>query len=307
MEQSFSTLAIICMIFNVVAGIGVPVLLAVLIKKKYDMRIGTLFVGACAYIAANMFLQGIVDTSISLIQPLATFFVENDMPRVITMSILHGAVQLGGYYLIIHMFMKDFRRKENSLLFGVGIRIIDSVMGYGLSSGIFLLVLASTINGQGVDAYLAAYEAGSVEAEEARAALVSMIEMPIIEIIGMGIICIALIFISIAVSVLVFQVAKRPNKMYLLPTAGAISILNCLLAELYSADKLGGIATLVILLALLAIVSCVIAFFVYKNDTDEERGKADIVITPQTTASSEMSIREKIARVNKSSTPGDKE
>lgn len=307
MEQSFSTLSILGMIFNVFAGIGVPILLVVLIKKKYEMRIGPLFVGACAYIAANMFLQGIVDTSISLITPFATFLMENDMPRVIIISILHGAVQLGGYYLIIHMFMKDFRRKENSLLFGVGIRIIDSIMTYGVGSGIYMLIFASAINAQGLNAYLAAYEAGSAEAEAARESLVQMIEMPVIEIIGVGLICICFIFVSIAVSVLVFQVAKRPNKMYLLPTAGAISILNCLLPELYSAGKLGGIATFIILFALLAILSCVIAFFVYKNDTDEERGKADIVIMQQVTESSEMSMREKIARVNKSSTPGDKE
>lgn len=302
MEQ-FSTLMIVSMIFNVIAGIGVPILLVVLIKKKYDMRIGTLFVGACAYIAANMFLQGIVDTCVNLIQPLANFFMENAMPRAIIMAILHGAVQLGGYYLIIHMFMKDFRRKENSLMFGIGIRIIDSVMGYGISAGLALLMLVFSVNSQGLDGYLAAYGEGTEEAETVRASLIEMMEMPIIEIAGMGIICICLIFISIAVSVLIFQVAKRPNKMYLLPTAGAISILNCLLAEMYSAGELGGIATFIVLLVLLAIVSCVIAFFVYKNDTDEERGRADIVVNAQTAAPGEMSMREKIAKVNKSSAP----
>ena len=64
---------------------------------------------------------------------------------------------------------------------------------------------------------------------------------------------------------------------------------------------IAGIGTFIVLLILLAAVSCVVAYFVYKNDTDEERGKADIVISAQTTAPGETSIREKIARVNKSS------
>lgn len=306
MEQSFSTLSILCMIFNIIAGIGVPILLVVLIKKKNDMRIGPLFVGACAYIAANMFLQGILDTVISLIAPFANFLVNNAMPRAVIMAILHGAVQLGGYYLIIHMFMKDFQRKENSLLFGIGIRIIDSVMGYGLSAGVMLLSVAVSVNANGVDGYLGEYEAGSADAEAVRTYIMEMINMPLIEIVGMGIICICLIFISISISVLIFQVAKRPDKMYLLPTAGAINILNCLLAEMYSAGAIEGIGLFVVLLILLAVFSCVIAFFVYKNDTDVERGKADIVVNTRITTPDEMSMREKIARVNKSSTPEDK-
>jgi len=301
MAQSFSTLAILCMIFNILAGVGAPILLVILIKKKTAMRIGPLFVGACAYMAANMFLQGIVDTLIGLIAPLANFLAANAKACAVIMAILHGVVQLGGYYLIIHMFMKDFRRKENSLLFGVGVRIIDSVMLYGVNSGVMSLAVAFSINKAGIDGFVGAYEAGSAEAEEVRANILEMVNTPLIEIAGTGIICIALIFISIAISVLLFQVVKRPGKMYLLPTAGVISIANCLLPELYSAGAITGIGTFIVLLILLAAVSCVIAYFVYKNDTDEERGKADIVISTQANASGETSIREKIARVNKSS------
>ena len=193
MAQSFSTLAILSMVFNVLAGIAVPILLVVFIKKKNDMRIGPLFVGACAYIAANMFLQGIVDTLIGLIAPLADFLAANAKACAVIMAVLHGVIQLGGYYLIIHMFMKDFRRKENSLLFGVGIRIIDSIMLYGVNSGVMSLSVAASINKSGIDGFLGAYEPGSAEAEEVRTTILEMVNTPIIEIAGTGIICIALI------------------------------------------------------------------------------------------------------------------
>ena len=207
---------------------------------------------------------------------------------------------------MIHMFMKDFKRKENSLLFGVGIRIIDSVMAYGISAGVAILMLALSINGQGIDAYLASMGGEAADLEVTRASVIEMIEMPVIEVAGMGIICVCLLFMTIAISVLIFQAAKRPGKMYLLPTAGAICVLNCLLLQLYSAGIIETIGKCILLLVLLTIVSSVIAFFVFRNDTNDERGVADIVINPQANAPGEMSIREKIAKVNKSSTPQDK-
>ena len=305
MEQSFSTLAIISMAINTVVGIGLPILLVYLIKKKNDMRIGTLFVGACGYIGANMFLQGIFDTVISMITPVAQFLVDNAMPRVIIMSVCHGAIQLGGYFLMIKMFMKDFRRKENSLMYGVGIRIIDSIMGYGINAGAMMLTLAYSINKQG----LSVYDDGTDEGAAAKASVIEMMEMPTIEFIGMSIICICLMFIAIALSVLIFQIAKRENKMYLLPTAAAIAILNCLLPEMYSAGIIPSIGKFIVLLALLAIVSCVIAYFIYKNDTDDVRGKGDILVkaTAQAAAAKEMSMRDKLSKISKSSLPGDEE
>ena len=113
MEQ-FSTLMIVSMIFNIVVGIGLPIGLAIFIKKKFEMRIGPLFIGACTYLAINMILQGVLDTAINLITPLAQFLAANTTLCAIVISVLHGLLQLGGYYLMIHMFMKDFRRKENS-------------------------------------------------------------------------------------------------------------------------------------------------------------------------------------------------
>lgn len=303
MEQAFSGLDFAAIIFNILVGIGLPILLIVLIRKKCRMRIGPLFVGACAYIGTNMFLQGIVDTLIYVITPLAEFFANNEMPRSIFFGLLHGVVQLGGYYLIMHLFMKDFRRKENSLLFGVGVRLIDSVMAYGLSAGLNQLIFAISINSQGIESYLAGL--GTENIEENRATLEQMVQVPFSELIGVGLIGLSLMFMTIAVSVLIFQAAKRPGKKYLLPTAGAVCVLNNLFMELYSAQIIESIVACVLLLLALAVLSSILAYFVYKNDTDEERGKADIIVdaAAQKAAPAETSMREKIARVSKSMTP----
>lgn len=282
MEPVFSLAAVISIIFNIFVGILVPIILIFLIKKKYKMRIGVLFIGACAYIASHMFLQGIVDSCVYLIKPLATFFVNNGLVRSIVFSILHGFVQLGGYYLIIHLFMKDFKRKENSLLFGVGVRAIDSVIAYGIASGISMLVVSINVNSKGFENYLASFGEEHIEAN--RKLLLNMVEMPVFEILGNGLIGLFLLMMTIGVSVLIFQAAKRKGKMYLLPTAGAALVINNLLMELYSAKIITKLEHCVSLLGGVAIITCVIAYFVYKNDTDDERGRADVIIGQKTSS-----------------------
>lgn len=299
METAFSIPAILSIVFNILVGIGLPILLVVLIKNKYKMRIGVLFVGACAYIAANMFLQGIVDTCVYLIKPLADFFLNNPMPRAVFFAILHGGVQLGGYYLIIHMFMKDFKRKENALMFGVGVRIIDSVIAYGIGSGLSMLMLAVNVNSQGFEAYLAGF--GTEHMEENREMLLGMVQMPVSEILSNGLIGLFLMIMTMAVSVLIFLAAKRKDKMHLLPTAGAILVINSLLMELYSADVIKELLVCVALLGVLAVLSGVLSFFVYRADTEEERGRADIITDKAIVREEkqEISMKERMAHVSK--------
>lgn len=298
MEYTFSGPAIAGSIFNILVGLGLPVALTIFIKKKWKMRIGPLFVGACAYMAANMFLQGIVDTVILLIKPLAEYFLENELPRSIFFGIVHGGVQLGGYYLIIHLFMKEFRRKENALLFGVGIRLIDSVIPYGISAGINFLILALTVNSKGMEGYLTGLQGEELEA--ARESIISMIQMPASEVFGTGLLGLFLMMMMIAVSVLVWQAAKREGKMYLLPTAFVICALNSFFMELYSAGIIKNMMTCVVLLGVLAVLADVLAFFVYRADTDTQRGHADILVDKAVPAAAKgTSMREKINRVNK--------
>lgn len=304
MEPVFSLAAVLSIIFNIFVGIAVPIILVVLIRKKFKMRIGVLFIGACAYIASHLFLQGIIDSCVYLIKPLADFFVEQSLARAIVFSVLHGLAELGGYYLIIHLFMKDFKRKENALMFGVGIRIIDSVIAYGFASGISMLMLAINVNSQGFENYLASF--GTENIEENRQVLTSMVEMPVKEILGNGFLGLFLMMMTIGVAVLVFQAAKRKDKMYLLPTAGAILVLNNLVMELYSAEILKGLEVCVLLLGVIAVLSCLLAARIYKSDTDDERGRADIIVGQGSTATSagnrrenkEISIQERLAHVS---------
>lgn len=297
MGQTFSGASIAAMSFNLILGIGLPVLLIALIKKKYKMRLGIVFIGASAYIMSDMLFLTLINTLILNITPLADFFQANHAVYSLAYGVLHGVVQVGGYYLMIRFLMKDFLRKENALMFGVGIRVIDSVMAYGVNSGLSFLMVATAVNRQGMDAYLAGL--GTEYMEENRMILQNMIATPASQILGVGLAGGILVFLYMAVSVLVFQAAKRAAKKYLFAPAFLICMLDGLLLELYNGGTIDNVLVYTAFLGVLAVISCVLTFFVYRADQEEERGRADIVTEKtQKPGVSTTSMRDKIARVN---------
>lgn len=306
MGQTFSGASIAAMSFNMILGIGLPVLLALLIKKKYKMRLGILFIGASAYIVSDMLFLTLINTLIVNIAPVADFFETNRTVYSLFYGVIHGVVQVGGYYLMIRFLMKDFLRKENALMFGVGVRCIDSVMAYGVNAGLSYLMVATAVNRQGMDAYLTGI--GEEYMEENRAILENMIATPVSQILGVGLAGAFLVFLSIAVSVLVFLAAKREGKKALFAPAFVISMLDGLLLELYNGGTVDNVLVYVAFLGLLTVVSCVLTFFVYRGDQGEERGRADIITEkqPERAEASTTSMRDKIARVSQISGREDK-
>lgn len=296
MQQSFSSPVIAGMVFNTIVGIGLPLVLVLFLRKKYKLRLGVLFIGASAYILADMFALSLVNTGILSIPVLAEFFEANTAVYAFVYGIIYGLIQVGGYYLIMRYMMKEFYRKENSLLFGVGVRIIDTVMAYGINSGFSLIMVAWAVNARGADAYLQTLDPEYLE--ENRAILENMMHMPVPEIVLVGTAGFFMMFLSIAVSVLVFQGVKREGKIHLLAVAAALSVLNGFLLALYNDGTIPDVALYVLLMGLLTLVSCALAFIIYRNDKDERRGKNDFVAETANTASAGTSMHDKIARVS---------
>lgn len=296
MQQSFSSPAVAGMIFNTIIGIGLPLVLVFLLKRKYKMRLGVLFIGASAYILADMFALSLINTAILSIPVLSEFFKANTAVYAFVYGIIYGLVQVGGYYLVMRYMMREFYRKENALLFGVGVRIIDTVMAYGINSGLSLIMVALAVNARGADAYLQTLDPEYLE--ENRVILENMMQMPVTDYVLVGVAGIFMMFLSVAVSVLVFQGVKREGKIHLLAVAAALSVLNGFLLALYNDGTVPGVAVYVLLMGLLTIVSCVVAFLIYRVDKDEKQGKNDFVAEAASSASAGTSMHDKIARVS---------
>ena len=167
--------------------------------------------------------------------------------------------------------MKGYDRKENALMFGLGLSFIDAVY-YNAVGGFLNFLTATQINEWGRDGYLDRFEGEAREYSEG--VIESLENMGISEIVGSMIFMILEMGFMIAVSVLLFQAVKRVGKTYLLPTLGAVMVAFNLVICLRSVEILNEIPYLIII-GVLTALCCFGAYIFYGADKEQVMGKAD--------------------------------
>lgn len=288
------------MVFIMVIAVGMPVILTILVKKKAKMRIGPLFTGACAYIMVVMFAQNAVGMILVLSKPMADFFMANQQIYAVVRAVVDSVIQVLGIVLVMKFLMKDFLRKENALLFGIGLGAVDSIFNYA-SGAYFNFSVATQINKIGLEQFYSMYEGETLES--AKQQIEILMSYQPLEIFGLGIMDFFLIILQIALAVLIFLAVKREGKMHLLPTAMGLCGLELYLRLLRGTNVIQSITLYLILMGLVCSIAAVIAFFFYRADSNEERGRADTImekrVYQQQASAPSMSMKEKIAKVSK--------
>lgn len=307
MEQQISNLVMAGWIFNMVIGVGLPVGLAIFIKKKNRMRIGAFFTGACANIIISMCVQPIIAAIVFNSSFTRDFFTENGFVMVVVQAVLDSVLMAGGYLLIMKFLLKDFNLYQNALLFGVGAGAVKSIFTIAMQSFVSF-VNCQTINLQGVDELLSYYEGEDLE--YFRAQCEAMISATPLDVWGIGFVNIFAIIMQIAISVLVFLAIKREGKMYYFPTAIAMMGVSQGVQYGYAT----GFIRLGVFLILLAVIVLASGFFACRlcmTDTGNERGRGDIIIEKRAYQSGgsaagvkERSMKEKIAEVSRANRSG---
>jgi len=260
------------MVLDIIVGIGLPISLVMLYKKKYEVRLIPFIVGIGSYIVVSMFILGIFD-SVIYMTPLYELLENMPAVNAVFYGIFHGLIQFGGYYVIVKYFTKGFDRKENSLMLGVGFSFVTSAFTNGVGCFGNLLV-AINVNELGLEGYLSVQDAEL--ADDYREAIMSIVEMPIFDVVCVIILTIVDIGFMLAFAILLFQACKREGKSFLIPTTIAGIVLYNLASCIYSVDLIGQI-TYLILVSLLAAAALFLAYIYYGADKADIRGKADFV------------------------------
>lgn len=272
MEELFTTWKMGAMLLDIIVGFGLPIALVMLFRKKYDLRLSCGIVGVGTYVVVNSLLCGLFDLLIYY-TTISDYLAMSNSAAAIFYGLFHGLLQFGGYFLIMKFFLKGFDRKENALMFGLGLSFIDSF--YYNAIGAFSNFLTATeVDEWGLDAYYSRFEGDSLDV--AKETVEALLDMTVADIIGSVIFMILEMGFFIAVSVLLFQATKRAGKNYLLPTIGAgIVVFNVIICY-RSVDILSEVAYLIII-AVLTAAAGFGAYIYYGADKEEARGKADFV------------------------------
>ena len=270
MNEVFDTWKLGAMLLDIIVGFGLPVSLAMIFRKKYKVRISVLIIGIGTYILVNAILCSVFDVIVYYIN-LSDYLDKSDMASAVFYGIFHGLIQFGGYYAAMRFLMKGYDRKENALMFGLGLSFIDAVY-YNAVGGFLNFLTATQINEWGRDGYLDRFEGEAREYSEG--VIESLENMGISEIVGSMIFMILEMGFMIAVSVLLFQAVKRVGKTYLLPTLGAVMVVFNLVICLRSVEILNEIPYLIII-GVLTALCCFGAYIFYGADKEQVMGKAD--------------------------------
>ena len=271
MNDVFDTWKLGAMLLDIVIGFGLPLSLAMLFRKKYKVRISVLIIGIGTYILVNGILSSIFDVIVYYL-PISDFLNSNNSASAIFYGLFHGLIHFGGYYAAMRFLLKGYDRKENALMFGVGLSFIDAFY-YNAVGGFMNFLVATQVNEWGREGYLGRFQ------DEARTYSEDVVDtlanMGISEIVGSVIFMILEMGFMIAASVLLFQAVKRAGKTYLLYTVAALLVIFNLVICFRSVEILGEVAYLVIT-GVLTTITGFGAYIFYGADKEEIKGKGDL-------------------------------
>ena len=272
MEELFNTWKLGAMLLDIIVGFGLPISMIMIIRKKYQIRFAVGIIGVGTYIIVNSLLCGIFDVLIYQLN-LSDYLEGIPSAEAVFYGVFHGLIQFVGYYVVMRFFMRGYERKENALMFGVGLSFIDCFY-YNAVGGFSNYVTATEVGEWGRESYLGRFP--EEQREMAETTLNQLLDLTVSDIVGSVIFMILEMAFMIAVSILLFEATKRAGKKYLLPTIGAAIVAINLIICFRSVERLSQVAYLV-LIGVVAALTGFGAYIFYTADKEEIKGKGDFI------------------------------
>lgn len=249
----------------VVAGlvsILLPIVLAIIIRKKTKAWIPSLFIGAGVMIVFALILESIVHRIVFRVTGDA--ITGNLLIYALYGGLAAGVFEEGGRFIAMKTLMKKHLRKENALMYGVGHGGAEAILLVGVTM-VSNLIVAAMINSGSIYSMFATMS--DAEKEIAIKQISPLWTTPSGDFFLAGAERIIAIALQICLSYLVYR-AVRGKKPILLITAIILHALcdgiTVIVARLYSTY----IAEAVILAMVVILV--VLTVFMYRKESDSD-------------------------------------
>ena len=204
-----SNLKVIFMCITLLLSVGLPVVLAVIVLKKYSGVLKSILIGALIFFISQIVLR------IPILQILfkQSYFVEFSKHYIaysLFLGLTAGIFEEVGRYIGFRGFLKDRLNYQNGLAYGVGHGGIESIFLVGIAY-INNIVYSFLINSGSLDILLK----GMVSLEVIRSIKSALIETPASTFLLAGFERVFTMAIQIALSLLVLVAVKRKRLYYL--------------------------------------------------------------------------------------------
>lgn len=258
---------LICEIISALIAIILPIIIAIILKKKTKGSYKTILFGAIGFFASAMILEGIVNYFLLTMQNPVSYFINSHT----WLYCLYGCLAAGffeetGRYVVYKTLLKKERNNSVPLLYGIGHGGVESILLVGMNI-IAVIALSLQMNSLGSSAVLKDLP------EASATATISLVQQlfsgsPFVLLLG-GLERISGIMIHLSLSVIVYKAVSCNGKSYLYPLAIIFHAIFDLPAMLYKIGSINLITTEILLL----VFSSLLLFITLKMNKKTEVSK----------------------------------
>ena len=211
---TISTASIMGMMFSLIASIGLPITLGIIVYKKTHAKVSSCFIGAGIFVVSALILEQILHVIILAITGAA-------LQNHVLLYGLYGGLAAAlfeetGRLVAMKFFMKNSIDKGNALMYGVGHGGVEAVLLVGLVY-VNNIVTSVMINTGGMQLTMEQLDPALQEATYQQ--LQPLWQSPAYMFYMAGVERVAAVVLQICLSVLVYKCVKTGRKKFY---AGAI-------------------------------------------------------------------------------------
>ncbi|MEG1756434.1 MAG: YhfC family glutamic-type intramembrane protease [Clostridia bacterium] len=274
MEPIVSIWKMIGMVVTAVVSIGVPITLLVIWRKKTGAKVSAAICGALMFVLFVFVLENACHQLFIFGSNGLSSWIHNH----VWAYVLYGGLAAGIFEETARLI--SFRwllRKQNDrsvgVMYGIGHGGMEAILIAGVSM-ISNFFFAISLNAGGADALLA--QAVGQETMIS-AAIESIKSMPASMFFVSGAERITAMILQIALSVLVFQAARRSGKWYLYPVAILLHAAVDWVAVLYQVGLLANIIWVEIIVLAMTLVIAFWVYRLYRADAPRPQEPAELI------------------------------
>ncbi len=143
--------SIVGMIVTLIIAVGLPIVLAIIVGRKWHANIKCLLLGMACFLIFALILEQILHTIVQL--STGNLLIDNVFLRAIYGGLAAALFEETGRFVVMKYFMKKEMKKENALMFGVGHGGIESIIIVGMTY-VSNIITAIMINTGGLEKFL---------------------------------------------------------------------------------------------------------------------------------------------------------
>lgn len=155
------TMTVIGLYFSLCLAVGLPIVLAVLARKKLHSKVWPFFVGAAVFVVFALVLEQAIHAQV-LKGALGAKITGSAVLYGLYGGFMAALFEEGGRYIAMRFVMRRSLDKENAIMYGVGHGGIEAILIVGLSY-VSNLAIVSLINGGHVDQLFAGVDAATAQ------------------------------------------------------------------------------------------------------------------------------------------------